>query len=333
MSEPVPGFEKFLAFLSNTKTITEILAALGIRRLFHDVPLPFARAASQFALKRGLFCGFSILLLGMLGQAQIPSGIYWHGVRQIPPSAAALTKLVKAHELWIESNGRAGTRAELSHADLSNFNLAGVNLWGANLDGAYLCGVNLTNAVLGTDGQKNQQISGAPGEVFLRPPVLQGAVRDENGRIISASQFPEPTDLRGATLCDATLAHADLSDADLSGADLTGADLSGADLRGANLSGANLTGARLDGSNLTNTNLDRALFEPVSLSSIIGPESTTNLDHITYQTNPDALIKLRKRFQSEGLTIQEREITYALNRRQTQLDSGIEPCSGLWHSI
>jgi hypothetical protein len=43
-----------------------------------------------------------------------------------------------------------------------------------------------------------------------------------------------------------------------------------------------------------------------------------------YKTNPDALIKIRKRFQDEGLTRQEREITYALNRSRTQLDRGVE---------
>lgn len=325
MSELIPGFGQFLEFLSNTQMITKMRAVLGVGRLLQDAPQSFAKVASQLALKRGLFCGFSVLLLCPLGRAQVPPGIYWHGVRQLPPSPAELDKLVKAHELWIESNGRTGTRAELSHADLSNFNLAGVNLWGANLDGAYLAGANLRNALLGIDGQKNQRISSTPGAVLFPPPgMLQGTVTGESGRIVSASQGPGPTDLRAATLSGATLAHADLSYADLSRANLTGADLSGADLSGANLSGATLGGARLDGSNLTKTNLDGTVFEPVSLSAIISPESATNLDYITYQTNPDALIKLRKRFQGEGLTTQERKITYALNRRQTQLDSGVE---------
>jgi hypothetical protein len=307
MSEPSSGFKQFFGTPFKHQGMIEIPAALRIGEPFQAVLLYVTRVSLQPGSRRRLFSGFSILLLVGLGKAQLPQpGFYWQGVRQMPPTTAALAKVVKAHELWVESNGAAGARADLSHHNLSNFDLQGTNLWLANLEGADLAGANLTNAVLGFAGQKDQQQSKAPGEFLPSPPRL-GEVS---------------TNLKGAILWSTTLAHADLSYADLSNAELWKADLSGADLAGANLTGANLAGARLDGSDLSNTNLDGTLFEPVSVSLIIGP--ATNLNRITFQTNPDALIRIRRRFQDEGLTKQEREITYALNRRLTQLDPRVE---------
>lgn len=282
----------------------------------------------QFGLKYQICCGFSILLLASYGLAdRLPeAGVYWQGVRQIPPTPAALEKILKNHELWIESNGRDGTPADFSHGNLSNLNLHGANLWSADFEGTYLAGANLKNAVLGFKGQKTEQVSKAPGEYLITGGRIgQITAKDANGRIIAASPpAPDRTNLRGAILWNAILHQADLDSADLSTASLSGADLSGADLSGADLTGANLTGAILDGSNMSDANLDRTLFEPASLSSIIGPESAKNLYKVTFQSNPDALIKLRKQFQDEGLTVQEREITYAINRRRTQLDPRIE---------
>lgn len=282
----------------------------------------------KFGLKWQVCCGFSILLLIGTGKAdRLPeAGVYWHGVKQVPPSPEVLNRILKAHEQWIESDGKAGTRADFSHGNLSNLNLQGANLWGANLEGTWLPGANLTNAVLGLKGQKTEQVSKAPGEYMILPPRMgQIIVKDANGRVIAASSpVPDSTNLKSATLWNANLHQADLDSADLSTASLSGADLSGADLSGADLTGANLAGAILDGSNVSDANLDRTLFEPASLSSIIGPESAKNLYKVTFQSNPDALIKLRKQFQDEGLTAQEREITYAINRRRTQLDSRIE---------
>jgi len=44
-----------------------------------------------------------------------------------------------------------------------------------------------------------------------------------------------------------------------------------------------------------------------------------NLESLTYQENPDALVQLRKQFQDGGFREQERKITYALKRRETEL--------------
>jgi uncharacterized protein YjbI with pentapeptide repeats len=66
--------------------------------------------------------------------------------------------------------------------------------------------------------------------------------------------------------------------------------VSGALLRRTDLSGANLTGA----------NLGLAVFEPVSLPELRGMAAAENLDLLTYDTNPDALVQLRKQFEDGG---------------------------------
>jgi hypothetical protein len=121
-------------------------------------------------------------------------------------------------------------------------------------------------------------------------------------------------DLSGAHLMGADLMGADLNGANLSGAHLNGANLNGADLNGANLSGAHLNGAHLKGAQL-----GRAVFEPESLPELRGMAAAKNLELLTYQTNPSALVQLRKQFEDGGLREQEREITYALKRREAEL--------------
>src|SRR5262245_25008898 len=107
--------------------------------------------------------------------------------------------------------------------------------------------------------------------------------------------------LTGAILPYANLLRADLSDATLTyarlnGADLRSADLSGAILEGAHLSGADLSGAILEGAQLSYADVDRTLFEPKSLPELRGIAAAENLELLTYDTNPDALVQLRKQF-------------------------------------
>jgi hypothetical protein len=244
----------------------------------------------------------------------------------VPPTPEALEKAVKAHEFWVQSNGAAGARADFSHANLSNFNLSGANLWGANFEGTYLAGANLAGVVLGSDGQRNEQTSKAPGEFWPSPAIIgQITVRDGSGRVVASSPpVPGPTDLVGAILTSATLTDADLSFANLSKAVLAGTNLSGANLRASDLAGAYLIGTTLNGANLTDANLDGATFEPRSVDSVIGLGTVAGLSRITFDTNPNALVMIRKQFEDGGLKEQEREVTYDINRRQTQMDPAIE---------
>ena len=119
-----------------------------------------------------------------------------------------LNKTLERHQLWIETKGVQGERADLRVA-----NLEGANLEGANLEGANLRDANLEDAILG----------GAN----LESAKLQDA------------------NLSGANLEDAILGGANLEGANLTRANLTRAKLWSASLYGANLEGANLSGADL----------------------------------------------------------------------------------------
>ena len=59
-----------------------------------------------------------------------------------------LSIILKEHQLWLESNGGDGKKADLSNKNLIGANLIGANLRGANLRGANLRGANLRGANL-----------------------------------------------------------------------------------------------------------------------------------------------------------------------------------------
>jgi hypothetical protein len=176
-------------------------------------------------------------------------------------------------------------------------------------------------------GQKWQRLPTEPGAVGRPLPptisiatdlVVDGTVGLQPPAPADPA-FPSETTLIGASLGGANLSGSDISNSDLTAANLNGANLNGSNLSGSNLTGATLTQTSLEGAVFQGVNLLNAVFEPRSLIGIKGIESAANLEHVTYQTNPDGLVKLRKLFQDEGLRQQERKATYALNRRQTTL--------------
>jgi hypothetical protein len=59
-----------------------------------------------------------------------------------------IKKILDAHLLWIRTDGKEGSRANLYGANLSGANLYEANLSGANLSGANLSGANLSGANL-----------------------------------------------------------------------------------------------------------------------------------------------------------------------------------------
>jgi uncharacterized protein YjbI with pentapeptide repeats len=54
-----------------------------------------------------------------------------------------LDQILQQHQLWLDTEGGTGQRAELRYA-----NLTGANLYNANLYGVLLCNANLTGANL-----------------------------------------------------------------------------------------------------------------------------------------------------------------------------------------
>ena len=130
-----------------------------------------------------------------------------------------LKTILEQHNLWLDSDGEKGKRAnltdmDLSYMDLSIMNLTRVDFTNANLSHANLRCANLYRAIL------------------------------------------RRADLSGANLSYTDLIDADLTDADLTGVDLSGANLTCANLTRANLTCANLSGADLELANLTDTILD-----------------------------------------------------------------------------
>ena len=59
-----------------------------------------------------------------------------------------LDHILNQHELWLDSNGDQGKRADLTDAHLTGANLTDAHLAGANLIGAILTSANLTRADL-----------------------------------------------------------------------------------------------------------------------------------------------------------------------------------------
>ena len=134
-----------------------------------------------------------------------------------------LSVILKEHQLWIESKGKNGKRADLKLENLHEANLHGANLEGANLEEAILFAANLKEANL-----SSAKLCGA----HLSQAKLRGA------------------NLEGANLEGANLEGANLELANLEGANLKGANLEGANLERAYLDGAYLDGAYLDGAYL-----------------------------------------------------------------------------------
>lgn len=59
-----------------------------------------------------------------------------------------LTEILKEHQLWLDTEGESGNRADLSRTNLSRVNLSGANLENAILARANLFGTNLSGATL-----------------------------------------------------------------------------------------------------------------------------------------------------------------------------------------
>ncbi len=156
-------------------------------------------------------------------------------------SAEQLAKVAARHEVWLESRGDAGQRADLRGALLNEANLSGLLL-----SKAILSGVRLRSAKLrGTD---------------LSRAVISGA--DLGSGLLSRANL-EAADVRLGSLLNADLREANLREADLAGADLTGASLRGADLRGTNLSKTRIAGsdrvlAQIDAATYDRSGWDRA---------------------------------------------------------------------------
>jgi len=220
-------------------------------------------------------------------------------------------------QLWgADLSGAKLLEANLSEADLSYANLSGAHLSFANLSGAHLSDANLSRAGLwGANLSRATLFKANLSGADLSDANLSGAhLSDSN--LSGATLFK--ANLSGALLEHVNLSRAQLWGANLSRANLWGADLSGATLFKANLSGALLSDANLSGADLSRANLSNALFEPKNLPDADHIVFAKNLSQMSYKSNPQALVKLRKAFKDGGYYEQEREVTYSIQRSETR---------------
>ena len=166
-------------------------------------------------------------------------------LRQV--SEHELREILKAHEEWVESEGKKGKRADLKRTDLKRTDLQGANLFAVNFQKARLSGANLQRANLSAAKLQGANLLAAKLQgANLIEAKLQGAnltlTNFEGRKATEDVKALEAADLAGANFRDA-----DLSDARLS--DVTG--LLADKLAGANLSNAKLPKdiARFDGLN------------------------------------------------------------------------------------
>ena len=226
-----------------------------------------------------------------------------------------LSAILKEHQLWLDSNGGNGKKADLSNknligADLREAYLRGANLIGANLRSAYLIGANLRSAYLIGANLIEANLIGAD----LEGANLRGA------------------NLRGANLEGAYLERANLIGADLEGANLRGANLRGANLEGAYLERANLIGADLEGTNLNTQFLGSAdlftddLKRKLQYSEVTIRELEENLKQAQQAQsekvkNDEEITKLSARLEQEKL--EKEKIKEELNSKIEELTEGL----------
>ena len=262
----------------------------------------------------GRLLQFSILLLVLAAHltTRAQNDFEWTDASGNTRNLSDLEGILRQHRQWVEAGKISGIRADLHGAWLDGANLSGANLRDANLSSAFLSGANLSGAFLNGANLSGAWLDGANlSGADLGGPLLRGA------NLSGAYLFR--AFLSGANLSGANLNGAWLSDANLSGANLIRSNLNGAWLDGANLSGADLSDADLSGADVFGADLARADFEPRSLPELRLIAAAESLELLTYNTNPDALVQLRKQFEDGGFREQERKITYAIKRQETEL--------------
>src|SRR6266478_219741 len=103
--------------------------------------------------------GILLLLLAARLTAQTQTQFEWHDASGNVRSLPDLEEILRKHRQWIESEKKAGTRANLDHANLTGANLDHTNLTGANLTDAKLDNASLSRAILYDANLTNANLS------------------------------------------------------------------------------------------------------------------------------------------------------------------------------
>jgi uncharacterized protein YjbI with pentapeptide repeats len=241
---------------------------------------------------------------------------------------------LRQHKECLASDRKKDDCTNLAKADLTSAELVGVNL-----DYARMSKVNFTEANLIGASFNYADLSGANfKKATLTAPSLNEANLD-GARLFETTFFAtgENIKLSGASFFQAKISGS------LGGADLSNAVILNSDFTSTNLSRANLSGAKIFQSNfkdvlLNSANLTKALvregdwsgvgllaadvtgldFEPTKNPETRSVAGASNLEFITYGTNPDAIAQLRKNLGENGFEDERRKTNYALKRRYNQ---------------
>jgi len=262
-----------------------------------------------------LICCNQVHAQGIKGITPSPRALRPDEVRKI--TKADLKQILRNHELWEETSGKQGEKANLSKVDLNRANLRGANLRGADLSDADLSGADLSKADLSEANLSGVNLF----EANLSGIHLYAANLSEADltKVKLRNQFLRSVNLSGALLRWADLSGSDLRFADLSKAMLFETNLSNTDLLAADLSEAHLGFADLRGADLDSVNLNGAIFEPKPgwLPGAIGLIGISGLDSLRFTgTASYAVMELREIFKKAGMREEERQVTFALNHNR-----------------
>ena len=228
-------------------------------------------------------------------------------------SAQALIELLHQHEAWLstpQAENERKARDRMNAEGVSPRDAGGI----AREERIFVRGPQIHldySDIRGARLQKRQLSLSSYAEARLDRVSLWGADLDL-AELSSASI--EYAFLGGASLKKAFLFGAKLNFSHLTGADMTAAELTDAELRCAKLWGTNLTDA-----SLRRTDLFGAVFEPSVNPETRAVAQARNLEFVTHSGDPSAIVTLRRAFQDAGFRHQERQLTYALKRRESAL--------------
>jgi uncharacterized protein YjbI with pentapeptide repeats len=245
------------------------------------------------------------------------------------PTSEGLAQILAAHRDWLGSRGSSGQKAnlcqaflfgsklqrailrevDLSEADLAESNLSGADLTGANMNGADLVGANLSNATLSDAHLIGAALISA--DLSSAKLFLANLERANLGYATLTQADFNGAHLKGATLNGATLRGTSFAYADLEDVDMTEADLEGATFQDAKLGGASLREA-----NVAHLSFD---IKPGKLPIVHDIATARNLSTMSFWRSPEGLAQLREEFKKTGLRQQERELTYAIRRREREI--------------
>lgn len=189
-------------------------------------------------------------------------------------------KLRKASIHGADAEGASFLQADMGAVNISASNFSGAEFSSSDLTGATISGSNFEDAYF----EKTKLI----GVQFVGlQEVLVDNSREERLQLSKRTLKPS---LRNAGFLGADIRKASLADVDLTGAGFADADLDG------------------------------TVFEPQpgGLPNISSIASAKNLSRVTYVSSPQGLVELREALKKAGLRAQERQVTFAIKRRERQ---------------